>query len=297
MYYARVIRVLITSPSDIDKTIIGNIIDYIDRWNRLNSVSRKIVLRPLRWERDVYSDLNGKESQQTINKQIVKASDILIGVFWTRIGTPTQKYVSGSVEEIERHVSDGKPAMLYFLNDNIPVGKLDKEEDSRQYRELLSVKNDWRVRGLYKEISTKNIHAVFDDLSLMMNNDDRIKRLLGGDVFHVDVVSEDSHRFEYNFLPTNDGRRVWYRQSIHLWVEKSPNSAIPDKVFLCYSESESVRAGVRGMIVQCATRDEETGFQVFIPQPGSKDMWLYCRIVNKRGSDWERLGVTPIRYF
>ena len=81
MYYARVIRVLITSPSDIDKTIIGNIIDYIDRWNRLNSVSRKIVLRPLRWERDVYSDLNGKESQQTINKQIVKASDILIGVF------------------------------------------------------------------------------------------------------------------------------------------------------------------------------------------------------------------------
>jgi hypothetical protein len=38
----------------------------------------------------------------------------LIGVFWTRVGTPTGIAESGTLEEIERVAAEGKLVMLYF---------------------------------------------------------------------------------------------------------------------------------------------------------------------------------------
>ena len=297
MYNARVLQILITSPSDVHQSIINKIFDYINQWNRLNSAAKKLILKPLRWETDVYSDINSEGPQPVINTQLVKNSDIVIGVFWTRIGTPTSGYTSGSVEEIERHLDEGKPAMLYFLKKTIPQDVLEKTEAKKQYNKLLRAKKNWERRGIYKDLKNNKIQTIFNDLSLLLNDDSKLKKLIRNCEFHLEPILEESHQFEYNFLPTDDGKRIWIRQNVYRWVEKSPNSAIPDKVFLCYSESESIISGVRGMIVQCATKDEEVGFQVFIPEPNSKDMWLYCRIVNKRGSDWERLGVSAIRYF
>lgn len=297
MYYARVLQVLVTSPSDVPKSIIDNVIDSIKEWNQLNSVARKIILKPVRWETDVYSSLNNEEPQRIINTQIVSSSDILIGVFWTRIGTPTEEYESGSVEEIEKHIGQKKPVMLYFLKKRVPLDMLNNANLKYQFEKLETFKSKWSRKGIYKEINVKT-NIIFKDLSLLLNDKNKdLARILHLGDFDFDSIVQESLRFRYHFLPTPDGERVWIRQSAYRWIEKSPNSAIPDKVFLCYSESDSIIKGVRGMIVQCATRDEEIGFQVFIPEKNDKDMWLYCRIVNQRGSDWERLGVTPIEYF
>lgn len=297
MYYARVLQVLVTSPGDVPKSMIDSVIDSIKKWNKLNSEAKSIILKPVRWETDVYSNLNNEEPQKSINAQIVQNSDILIGVFWTRIGTPTEEYESGSVEEIEKHIGREKPAMLYFLKKRVPIDMLNNAELKYQFDKLQAFKSKWSRKGVYKDISVKN-NVIFDDLSLLLNEKKKeLARILHLGDFNIDSIVRDDLRFRYHFLPTDDGERIWIRQSLYRWIEKSPNSAIPDKVFLCYSESDSIIKGVRGMIVQCATRDEEIGFQVFIPEKNNKDMWLYCRIVNKRGSDWERLGVTPIEYY
>lgn len=297
MFYARVLQVLVTSPSDVPKTIIENVIESVNQWNKLNSAARNIYLKPVRWETDVYSTLGGEEPQQIINTQIVSKSDILIGVFWTRIGTPTDNYESGSVEEIERHIGKEKPAMLYFLKKKVPLELLNNVDAKQQYEKLEAFKSKWSRKGLYKVINV-NTNIVFNDLSLLLNdNSKQLARILHLSDFNIDSIVRNDLQFRYHFLPSPDGERLWIRQSAYRWIEKSPNSAIPDKVFLCYSESDSIIEGVRGMIVQCATRDEEIGFQVFIPEKNNIDMWLYCRIVNRRGSDWERLGVTPIEYF
>lgn len=297
MFYARVIQVLITSPSDVPKSIIENVIESINDWNKINSESRRIMLKPVRWETDVYASLNNKEPQHIINTQIVSASDILIGVFWTRIGTPTENYESGSVEEIEKHIGRQKPAMLYFLRKKVPLDLLNNDESKLQLKKLEAFKRKWSRNGIYKDINV-NTNVIFKDLSLMLNDkNEKLAKIFHLGEFDFDSIVREDLQFRYQFLPTPDGERVWIRQSAYRWIEKSPNSAIPDKVFLCYSESDSIVEGVRGMIVQCATKDEEVGFQVFIPEKNDKDMWLYCRIVNKRGSDWERLGVTPIEYY
>lgn len=297
MYYARVLQVLVTSPNDVPKSIIENVIESVNQWNKLNSSVRNIYLKPVRWETDVYSTLGNEEPQQIINTQIVSKSDILIGVFWTRIGTPTDNYESGSVEEIERHIVTDKPAMLYFLKKKVPLELFNNVDSKQQYEKLEAFKSRWSKKGLYKVINV-NTNIVFNDLSLLLNdNSKQLARILHLGDFNIDSIVRNDLHFRYQFLPKPDGERVWIRQSAYRWIEKSPNSAIPDKVFLCYSESNSIIEGVRGMIVQCATRDEEFVFQVFIPEKNNIDIWLYCRIVNRRGSDWKRLGVTPIEYF
>jgi hypothetical protein len=86
----------------------------------------------------------GKHPQEVINKQVLENSDLLIGAFWTRIGTPTGNYVSGTVEEIDRHIKSGKPAMLYFST--VPV-RLDSIEHE-QYDQLKRFKEECLSRGL-----------------------------------------------------------------------------------------------------------------------------------------------------
>jgi hypothetical protein len=49
-----------------------------------------------------------------INRQVLADCDLLVAIFWTRIGSPTGSALSGTVEEIEKHLKAEKPAMLYF---------------------------------------------------------------------------------------------------------------------------------------------------------------------------------------
>ena len=86
----------------------------------------------------------GDRSQDIINKQILEKSDLLIGIFWTRIGTPTDNSDSGSVEEIEKHISSGKPTMLYFSE--VPVNLQTIDQD--QYSKLMTFKNKCFDEGL-----------------------------------------------------------------------------------------------------------------------------------------------------
>jgi hypothetical protein len=71
------------------------------------------MLLAVGWETDVAPEM-GAPAQSIIDRQILNDADLLVGIFWTRIGTPTASYASGAVEEIEEHLKAGRPAMLYF---------------------------------------------------------------------------------------------------------------------------------------------------------------------------------------
>ena len=69
---------------------------------------------PVRWETHAHP-VTGTRPQGAINDQLVAQADLLVGMFWTKIGTSTGVAVSGTAEEIDKIVAAGKPAMLYFL--------------------------------------------------------------------------------------------------------------------------------------------------------------------------------------
>lgn len=115
-YSAQVFRILIASPSDVmEERDIA--VKTIQEWNDLNSAERQLVLLPLRWETHSAPEY-GKRPQEVINRQVVDECDLLVGVFWTRIGSPTGVADSGTLEEIERVAKNGKPSMLYFSRAN-----------------------------------------------------------------------------------------------------------------------------------------------------------------------------------
>lgn len=134
-YSARAFRVLIASPSDvIEERDIA--VAVIQQWNDLNSAERQIVLLPLRWETHSAPEY-GKRPQEVINKQVVDNCDLLLGIFWTRVGSPTGIAESGTIEEIERVATQGKPVMLYFSAskkspDEIDVDQLKRLREFKQ---------------------------------------------------------------------------------------------------------------------------------------------------------------------
>lgn len=125
-YSAQVFRILIASPSDVaDEREIA--VKIIQEWNDLNSAERQLVLLPLRWETHSAPEY-GKRPQEVINRQLVDQCDLLVGAFWTRIGSPTGVADSGTLEEIERVANDGKPVMLYFSRANKNPDDIDLEQ-------------------------------------------------------------------------------------------------------------------------------------------------------------------------
>lgn len=116
-YDSRVYRVLIASPSDVLEEREAAV-RVMQDWNNLHSDNRRVVVLPLRWETHTAPEYNVRP-QEAINRRIVDDCDLLVGIFWTRLGTPTGEADSGTLEEIERVAKAGKPVMLYFSH--VPV--------------------------------------------------------------------------------------------------------------------------------------------------------------------------------
>lgn len=145
MYRARVIKVMIASPSDVaaERQAVREV---VHDWNAIHSEDKRLVLMPIAWETHAQPAM-GERAQSIINKQVLDGCDLLVAAFWTRIGSPTGTSKSGTVEEIEEHLRAGKPAMIYFSS--APV-RLDSVDEA-QYGALRTFRDDCRARGLVEE--------------------------------------------------------------------------------------------------------------------------------------------------
>lgn len=143
-YAAKVFNVMIASPGDVasERSIIR---DVIYEWNAVHSKSRNIVLLPIGWDSHSSPEM-GKAPQEIINNQVLDKCDMLVGVFWTRIGTATEDYASGTVEEIEKQITSDKPVMIYFSSQPVALDSV----DSKQVEELKKFKDSCKPRGLYQ---------------------------------------------------------------------------------------------------------------------------------------------------
>jgi hypothetical protein len=105
----------------------------IEEWNGQHAQAESVVLLPVMWETHAFPQ-SGLSPQEAINQQLVRASDILIGMFWTRVGTSTGVAESGTVEEIDQFVAAKKPAMLYFSSRRVDPNKIDLAQNKKLRR-------------------------------------------------------------------------------------------------------------------------------------------------------------------
>jgi hypothetical protein len=183
-YKANVLKVMIASPGDVE--LERNLIrEVIYEWNVINSDTRKVVLLPVSWETHSVPEM-GDRAQGIINKQLLKGCDLLIGVFWTRIGTPTGEYPSGSVEEIQEHIKAKKPVMLYFSSAPVRPDGIDED----QYSELKKFRELCKSNGLYETYFNPNeFKSKFNrQLQIKLNKDLPQLLLTGGAVIENTIT-------------------------------------------------------------------------------------------------------------
>ncbi len=181
-YQATVYRILTVFPDDVKKERQA-IPEVIGVWNSTHSENLGVVLLPVR--REIHSAPAMADTPQAIvNKQIVKSCDVLIGAFWTRIGTRMDGAEFKIVEEIEEFSNSGKPILLYFSAAPVVPGSIDPE----QYKSLLAFKRACRRHGLTEDYSS-------------------IQELRGKLLFHLTRVVKEVYR-EPDFVHTPLGEAL-----------------------------------------------------------------------------------------
>ncbi len=185
-YKSTVYKVMIASPSDVtaERNIIKSV---IAEWNVIHSEKTRIVLMPVGWETHISPEM-GEPPQKYINKEILENCDLLVGVFWTRVGTATENYPSGSIEEIEKHIKAGKPAMLYFSRKPVEPDSIDKE----QYEKLKEFMESCKNRGIYE------VYNDFNDFKDKFNRQLQIK-IINDKYFQVEE-GEENNQMEFSTI-------------------------------------------------------------------------------------------------
>ncbi|OCI30289.1 hypothetical protein [Oerskovia enterophila] len=147
-FAANVVSVLIASPSDTaaERDAVEQ---AIHQWNADRAERQGVVLMPLRWEVNAVPVMSDTP-QGAINKQLLDRADIVIGVFFARLGQATKRYPSGTVEEIIEANEVGKPVHVYFSSADVPINQI----DIGQLTHLKDVKADLRIRALYGEFAS-----------------------------------------------------------------------------------------------------------------------------------------------
>jgi hypothetical protein len=139
---AMVMRVVIVSPSDVGQ-IRDEVESCIQEWTNLNGFWWKVSLMPIRWETDAAPAVG--RPQEVINNQIIDPADVMIAIFRSKVGSPTGKEDSGTIEEIKRGIDQGKEVMIYFSSEDLS----DEEVDPDQI-EKLAIFKDWcKGKALY----------------------------------------------------------------------------------------------------------------------------------------------------
>jgi hypothetical protein len=141
-YQVTAYNVMIASPGDVARERAIAREGFLE-WNAINAADRKIVLLPIGWDTHSAPSMADK-AQAVINSQVLERCDLLIAIFWTRLGTPTGEFASGTVEEIERHIKSGKSAMIYFSNEPVVPDSIDQN----QYAALVNFRESLKDRGL-----------------------------------------------------------------------------------------------------------------------------------------------------
>jgi hypothetical protein len=141
----REIRIFVASPGDVAEER-SRVRDVADELNRTVGADREMMLTVVGWESHAWPGF-GEDAQDVINAQI-GPYDIFIGVIWRRVGTPTHRSVSGTVEEFERAYetwqAHGRPTIMFYFR-TTPYSPT--PEDAEQLPRVFAFRELLKERG------------------------------------------------------------------------------------------------------------------------------------------------------
>ena len=126
---------LLSCPGDAYKECYPAVRKAIEIINADPQINNSISVSLKHWSTSSYPQ-SGGQAQKLLNSQIVKPADIAIAIFWTRFGTPTDDYNSGTEEEIDLLIKNKRQVFLYFLDKPIPPSITDSPEYTENRKKI-----------------------------------------------------------------------------------------------------------------------------------------------------------------
>jgi tetratricopeptide (TPR) repeat protein len=146
-----ILRVIVVSPSDV-QTERDAITGVIDDLNKGLADTWGLRLEILRWETDAYPGFHLDGPQGLIDNILrIEESDIVIGIFWKRFGTPTKDSNSGTEHELRKAWSswekNKRPQVMVYFNQEPYSPKSKAETD--QWGAVLEFQENFPQEGLW----------------------------------------------------------------------------------------------------------------------------------------------------
>ena len=150
MPQVELLKIFLASPSDVsrERDYVEEVVEEI---NRTTAPSKGVRLEVVRSEKNAYPSF-GQGGQAALNSQIgnMEEYELFVGIMWNRLGTPTPRAESGTVEEYERAVaafeSNGKPDIWFYFRE--AAAQLNSESELEQRRKVLAFKKEVQGRAL-----------------------------------------------------------------------------------------------------------------------------------------------------
>lgn len=138
--------ILLSCPGDVQEEL-RILKEVVDDFNRTSGARMGINLSIRHWSTDSFAQTGG-EPQKLLNEQFIQNTDAVIGIIWTKLGTPTEEYDSGTVQEILEAYAAGKQVFIYFSDIPVSMSKIDSEQKKKvdDFRKKIEVEKI----GMYK---------------------------------------------------------------------------------------------------------------------------------------------------
>ncbi len=154
-------RLFLASPGDVanEREIVKKIIsEFNDQYVR----ELKSTISLLTWENNTHPAF-GNYPQSVISEQIGNY-DIFVGILWSRFGTPTPSYGSGTEEEFNNAYDkfNSNPndirIMIYFNQDGVPLNDIDIEQITKikKFKQNIS-----SLGAYYFDFSSNDFEGIF----------------------------------------------------------------------------------------------------------------------------------------
>jgi len=150
------VLIFLASPGDVprERNAVKSVVTEL---NRSVASSLAVTLRVVTWEHDSYPGY-GADAQAIINSQIAEMASysLFVGVIWNRIGSPTPRALSGTVEEFtlaaRAYEQHGRPEIWFYFRNS--AARLSTDEELDQRRQVIAFKRQVQQGGLPREYST-----------------------------------------------------------------------------------------------------------------------------------------------
>jgi hypothetical protein len=159
-YSATAYRLLLSAPGDVSDEDIATVMATIARWNAVYGPQFGAVVVPTHWKLHSAAE-HGIRPQESLNVQLVEKADIVIAIFWQRLGSPTGEAASGTLEEIEEATAAGAYVAILRCARDLPRRGVDPDQLKK-------------LDEFYEQVATRSLMLDFADSAELTRHVDAI---------------------------------------------------------------------------------------------------------------------------